>query len=320
MNPRVVSTASLLIDLPITVAHLPERGGDVLGGAAQPTPGGGFNIVAAAARQGAEVGFLSPIGIGRNGELGRSALAAEGILPLGRDDGAEDTGFCVTLTEPDGERTFVTVPGAESRVSPADLPRGLVGSDDIVFVSGYDLCYAGSGPALAAWVAELPPDALVVFDPGPLVADIPEELLEPVLRRCDLCSVNEREAEILWTVSFAGTADPAAVARAQLGKIRARLGASTQVLLRIGPAGCLVIGESVRLVPSIRVTMVDATGAGDAHAGVLMARLAAGDSLLAAVYAANVAAALTVTRHGPATSPSADELERACAARPTPTS
>lgn len=306
MTGRVVSTASLLIDLPIGVAALPERGGDALGVAAGPTAGGGFNIVAAAARQGAEVALLSPLGTGSNGRLGRDALDQEGVAHIGRVDADADTGFCVTLIEADGERTFVTVPGAEAEVGPADLPPGITASGDIIFVSGYDLCYPGSGPALADWVSRLATDLLVVFDPGPLVAEIPAALLDQVLRRCDLCTLNEREAALLWGIDLGD--DPAAAAVAQIDRLHARLRPGTTVLLRVGARGCLVIGRSVTAVPSVEVDMVDATGAGDAHAGVFMARLLAGDEVAAAVYAANIAAALTVTRRGPATSPTRREL------------
>ncbi|MFV0407748.1 MAG: PfkB family carbohydrate kinase [Propioniciclava sp.] len=311
MSGRVVSTASLIIDLPIQVSQLPERGGDVLGEGAPATPGGGFNIVAAAARQRVAVGLLSPIGTGRNGDLGRQQLGAEGVAHLGRTATVLDTGYCVTLTEPDGERSFVTVPGAEAEVSPSDLPSDAVAWGDTVFLSGYDLCYAGSGPALVAWMAGLNSGIQVVFDPGPLVGDIPPQLLAVVLARCDVLTLNEREAEILWDIRLSEAADPVAVARVAREQIHAGLSASASVLIRIGSRGCLIVGECVTLVPSIEVPMVDATGAGDAHAGALMARLLLGDDLPRAVYLANIAAALTVSQRGPATSPTRGQVEAA---------
>jgi sugar/nucleoside kinase (ribokinase family) len=58
------------------------------------------------------------------------------------------------------------------------------------------------------------------------------------------------------------------------------------------------------------VTLVDTTGAGDAHFGAYIAGLAAGRDAETAARRANVVAALTVTRRGPATSPTADETDR----------
>ena len=63
------------------------------------------------------------------------------------------------------------------------------------------------------------------------------------------------------------------------------------------------------LVPAPPVTMIDSTGAGDTHTGVLIAALAQGLDPLAAMRRANTAAAISVTRQGPATAPDRDELD-----------
>jgi len=72
------------------------------------------------------------------------------------------------------------------------------------------------------------------------------------------------------------------------------LGAPT-VLLKLGAEGCWVSQRDGVLtkLPPHRVQPVDATGAGDCFAGCLLARLAAGDGLVDAARAANVAAALS---------------------------
>ncbi|HEX9518227.1 MAG TPA: PfkB family carbohydrate kinase, partial [Streptosporangiaceae bacterium] len=53
---------------------------------------------------------------------------------------------------------------------------------------------------------------------------------------------------------------------------------------------------------------VDTNGAGDTHSGAFIAALAAGAAEIAAARSANAAAALSVTRRGPATAPTQDEL------------
>jgi len=67
------------------------------------------------------------------------------------------------------------------------------------------------------------------------------------------------------------------------------------VLLKLGAEGCWVSqrGTTPIQLPPHRVQPVDATGAGDCFAGCLLARLAAGDDLVSAARAANVAAALS---------------------------
>lgn len=54
---------------------------------------------------------------------------------------------------------------------------------------------------------------------------------------------------------------------------------------------------------------MDTNGAGDAHCGVLAAALLDGADLRTAARRANVAAALAVTRPGPATAPTAAEVD-----------
>jgi sugar/nucleoside kinase (ribokinase family) len=71
---------------------------------------------------------------------------------------------------------------------------------------------------------------------------------------------------------------------------------------------------SLSLVPAPAVVAVDTTGAGDAHAGVFLAGLAAGLPPGAAASRANAAAALVVTRPGPAVAPSRAELDAFLAA------
>jgi sugar/nucleoside kinase (ribokinase family) len=89
------------------------------------------------------------------------------------------------------------------------------------------------------------------------------------------------------------------------------------VLVRTGPDGCLLAGPAagpgragVARVPGFPAAVVDTTGAGDTHTGVFLAALAAGADPAAAARRANAAAAISVTRPGPATAPTAAELDR----------
>jgi sugar/nucleoside kinase (ribokinase family) len=160
---------------------------------------------------------------------------------------------------------------------------------------------------------------LLFLDPGPLVADIPADVLDQVLNRCDWYSCNQREAAIL-----VGESDPVEAAR-----LLARRTGRAGVIVRAGPEGCVValrvagpadqVGLSLSLIPAPAVVAVDTTGAGDAHSGVFLAGLAGGLAPAGAAWRANAAAALTVTRSGPAVSPSLAELDEFLASRGRPT-
>jgi sugar/nucleoside kinase (ribokinase family) len=112
----LISLGNVIIDIVAEVPALPERGGDMLASRAALEVGGGFNLMAAAARQGLEVGYAGALGHGPFGDLARSALAAEGIALLLPENATEqrDIGFDVVLVDAGGERTFVTAVGAEA--------------------------------------------------------------------------------------------------------------------------------------------------------------------------------------------------------------
>ena len=331
---RLVFAGEAIVDVAVHVPAFPSPGADVLASESEITVGGGFNVMAAAARQGLPVLYAGGHGTGPWGDLVRKALAAEGIDVFRGPDPLRDTGFAVALSKPGGERTYVTRLGAESAREPGCMDEVPVEQGDAVYISGYGLLSPEG--VLAGWAASLPPGALLFCDPGPLVGQIPARFLDQVLPRCDWLSCNEREAALLT-----GITDPAGAARALLS--RAKVGcAEGGVIVRAGAAGCYLAprapgtrtrtrtrgdesavhmpiavstarssdaGPGVVRVPAPAVTAVDTTGAGDAHAGVFLAALAGGLDAEAAARRANAAAALAVTRPGPATAPTRAALD-----------
>jgi sugar/nucleoside kinase (ribokinase family) len=299
---RLLLAGEALVDLMMWVPSLPERGGDQLATSSGVAVGGGFNVMAAAARQGLPVRYAGGHGTGPWGDLVRSALTSENIELLRPRDPRADTGFDVALVEPAGERTFVTSLGAESLPAPDGWEVIPAVPGDAVYVSGYGLAAPVSGPELGRWATRLPTGVTLFIDPGPLIADIPPGILDPVLDRADWWSCNQREATLLT-----GTDQPAEAAR----QLRARLPRAS-IMVRTGAAGCtLATGDDpLTEIPAPHVAAVDTTGAGDAHAGVFLASLADGLPPVAAAARANAAAALSTTRTGPATAPARDELDR----------
>jgi sugar/nucleoside kinase (ribokinase family) len=248
-------------------------------------------------------------GSGPLADFARAGLAAEGIEVILPPAPGPDTGVVIVLVEGGGERTFLTAPGAEAGLAAADLAAVRPAPGDVVYLSGYSFLHAASRGALLQWLGGL--DAgrprvpgrtgiTVVFDPGPLAGQLPAAALTAVLRRADWLTCNADEAAVL-----SGQAGPLAAARAlAVGQ--------PGVVVRTGPGGCLVSsggGEPVA-VPGWPVRPVDTTGAGDTHAGVFIAALARGAAPPEAARVANAAAALSVTRPGPATAPTASELDR----------
>jgi sugar/nucleoside kinase (ribokinase family) len=300
---RLLHLGNVVVDIVLGVPALPERGGDVLASRAEATPGGGFNVMAAAARQGLRAAYAGAHGTGPFGTMARTALAAEGIDVIQPAKAGQDTGFVLTIVEAGGERTFLTSRGAEATLTAGDLGRVSPAESDAVYLSGYSLVHDSNRAALLGWLPRLRDGNLLFFDPGPLAGSVPAGALAAVLGRADWLTCNAREAAILT-----GVTDPRAAAAALAGRT-----SRSRVLVRTGPGGCLVgrAGDGVVVhVPGFRVRVRDTNGAGDAHSGVFIAALAAGMTETAAARTANAAAAVAVTRRGPATAPTRDELAR----------
>ncbi len=293
MTGRLVSVGSVVVDVLAAVPSLPTRGGDVWASRTALSAGGGFNAMAAAARQGAPVLYAGAHGTGPFGDLARSALRAEGIAVRLAPRIDVDTGLVIVLVDDGGERTFVSGRGAEATLGPADLEDLRPEPDDVVLVSGY-----GLDDVLADWVLSVPDSVVLALDPGPLAPPGPLARVRP---RVDWWSANATEAAALT-----GMADPVAAAAALVGRAGA--------VVRTGAGGCVlaVAGADPLMVPTVAVEAVDTTGAGDTHTGVFLAALLGGSTPEAAARHANLAAADSVTRRGPATAPRAQLPVPAC--------
>ncbi len=298
---RLLHSGQVIVDLVMSLDTLPATGGDVLANSASFEAGGGFNVMAAARRNGLPVVYLGRHGTGRFGDLARAAMQAEGIeMALAASDD-KDTGLCVSLTEATTERTFISHIGAEGDLLAQDLANAVPRDDDYVYVSGYSLLLEGKAQALLDWLLALPRQITVVFDPGPLVKAPDSALMVALLPRIDIWTSNGPEA-----LAFTGASDLAGA----LLKLNEHLPAETLLVVRDGPNGCWISRNGqAEHVPGFKVKAVDSNGAGDAHAGVFIAGLANGLSPAVAARRANAAAALAVTRWGPATSPGTAEVD-----------
>ena len=302
--PRLIFTGTAIVDVMLTIDRLPEVGADALASSSRLAAGGGFNAMAAAGRDGLPVVFLGRHGRGPFGDIVRAALAAEGIEVAQPAPDNLDSGYCVALVDGRAERTFVTWVGAEGCLDRHDLDRAEVRAIDLVYVSGYGLAHPRGAAALTGWLRGLPSGTRLITDPSPLVATVGPATLAEVMARTDVFSANAREAGL---ASGSGEPDDAA------GRLVGRIRPGGLVVVRDGPNGCWLAGDNLGPVavhvPGFAVPAVDTTGAGDTHCGVLAAALARGLTPLRAARRANAAAAVSVTRSGPATAPTTAAID-----------
>lgn len=298
--PRVIHTAQALVDAVLEVPVLPARGGNVMATSYRRYAGGAVTILLAAARSGASCVHAGAVGTGPNGDLVRSALAAEGVEVSSPPVPDVDTGVCVVLVEPTAERSFVTTQGAERRISVESLASSAPQPADLVCVSGYSLVGRTRDPLLE-WLDTLDREVVVVLDPGAAFAELDPVLRDRVLARTTVWTGNADEAAALTGVH--GLREATEV-------VATLLGPDAVTIVRDGPRGCAVRqGGRTDVLPGHPQRPVDTNGAGDTHTGVLLAERAAGSSWADAATRANAAGAVKVTRRGPDTAPTRAEID-----------
>ncbi|WP_282236073.1 PfkB family carbohydrate kinase [Salinicola endophyticus] len=302
---RLIHTGQVIVDLVMPIERLPAPGGDTLAMDARFEVGGGFNVMAAASRDGMTVVYAGGHGRGQFGDMAREAMHREQIDWLAPMDEERDTGFCVALVDQAAERTFITHLGAE--IGSRDVLHRLDPMpEDHVLVSGYTLLHETAADTLIDWLGKQPGPLSVAFDPGPMIGALCPQRLDEILRRTTLLSCNAEEAQTLTA-----TGSIADALRALPTRTRAPL-----IVVRDGPRGCHLLADGQpRHVAGFVTHAVDTNGAGDAHTGVLLAALSRGQTPDEAARRANAAAAIAVSRHGPATAPVGSEIDALLAAQ-----
>ena len=303
-EPRLLHFGSAVVDFVYRLHELPKPGEDIIASSFRALPGGGYNMMTAARRSGLKTAYAGLIGDGVAGAALARALDEEDIDRLQPLYAGEDTGICITLVTDDAERTFVSRPGAECRLTCERLAVLDTTDDDWFFTSGYTLSYPECRDEQARFIASLPALSPFVLDPTGIVASIPQAVLKAALQRVDWLSCNNTEAEV---IAGAGSC-PDMAARL----LDAHCPGAKGVVIRAGAEGAWLAcrGAPPVFVPAFKVATVDTNGAGDCHVGAFVAALAGGRVPREAVRYANAAAALSTTRHGGATAPTKDEVDQ----------
>lgn len=260
------------------------------------------NAVIAAARAGARTAYLTRLGSDAFGQALLDLWAREGVDTAAVErDAQHPTGiYFVTHGAAGHEFSYLRAGSAASRMDPAWLhgpPAAVLQQCSILHVSGISLAVSASAcdTAYEAMRVAQVAGARVAFDPNLRLKLWP-------LARARACIAH---AVSLCDIFLPGLDDMAALlglhdadAIADWGHAH---GAAT-VVVKLGADGVLLSSADPAVprqrVPGCNVQLVDATGAGDCFDGNLLARLALGDDLAAAVAYANTAASLAVQGFG----------------------
>ncbi len=306
---NIVVIGSSNTDMVIRVEKIPRPGETVLGGMFAMAAGGkGANQAVAAARAGGRVAFIARIGADLFGRQALAGFKKEGIA-IGRvaQDKTAASGVALIFVERRGENCIGVAPGANGRLSPADIrdAAAVIGvADQILIQLEIPLVTVRAAVSLAARRG-----VPVILNPAP-ACPLPAKLL----RQISVLTPNETETGILTGMPVNSELAAAKAARRLL-----KLGVK-HVVMTLGARGALLANaEGVCLVPGFKVRPVDTTAAGDVFNGALAVALTEGRSLAESVRFANAAAAISVTRSGAQPSaPVRREIERLLVGRGRP--
>lgn len=252
--------------------------------------GSAANLACWLAEAGAAVELIACVGDDPLGVRATDSLAGHGVRLRVRRLADLPTGRCLVIVGPDGERTMLPDPGANTGLRADDLGAEAWSADDHLHVSGYSLIRAGSREAALTALERAREVGITISidasSSAPLQA-LPDSAIRHMCTSCDLVLANADEAAVLTGEPAPATA---AAALAEGGPI---------AVVKAGTDGAyLAHGDRLLHVPAERVAVVDTTGAGDAFAAGFLAAWRSGADDEAALVAATRLASRAVGQPG----------------------
>lgn len=297
---RICVLGAAVIDEILAVPTLPYRGADIEASSREVHIGGcGLNIASALHRLKVPSlnAFLIGSGMGVNQIAGY--LQARGIeVHLPRIDG--DNSWCLALVEPDGERSFVTATGVENNWTQTILCQLDIPRNSLIYLSGYQLV-PSADEAIVSWLESIGHAVEIVIDFGPRIEQIRPDIMARLFALNSIVTVNRDEARLL---GIDGRVEEAAEHWSNHH--------NCPLIVRRDKDGAFFYQSEQNngWVEPYRADVRDTIGAGDSHAGGLLAGLSANWNLIDAIRLGNALASYVVERTGGDCSPNMEALRR----------
>lgn len=286
---KILIIGSLNMDMDIQMERMPECGETVMGRSITYVPGGkGANQACAAGKMQGRVAMLGCIGDDSFGERQRENLAAAGVdVSYLSVEKKVPTGMAIIYIDDAGNNHIVVVPGANDRCSVDYIRKNrelLEEADYVVFQMEipYDTIFYGIREAKRL-------GKTVILNPAPVPDDLPEDIWGKI----DYLTPNEKELCRLSQVTGDRIEDYERGAWKLLEK------GVGNVLVTLGSKGAIFMNRQEKyLVPARKVQAVDTTAAGDCFHGAFLTGISEGMTVKEAIWMANLASSIAVTRKG----------------------
>ena len=246
--------------------------------------GSGANFACWLASENVEVELIARVGQADRSRI-EADLRAYRVTPNLQFDTELPTGSIVVLVEGQ-QRSFLTDRGANTKLDTSAI-RGF---PELLYLSGYSLFGSIPETEFSALIASAKAaGSMVVLDPGSagFINDFGVAKFLSVTQGVDLITPSLEEGRILT-----GEDRPEVIAAALAERY-------PMVALTLGERGAVIAkGQDIQRIDALAADLVDATGAGDAFAAGLVAKLLAGASYEDAAKHAVKRGAVAVTLVG----------------------
>lgn len=306
MKKKILIVGSSNVDFVLGVREMPRPGETLLSVSFDNVPGGkGANQACACGKLGGDSTFLSCVGNNAQGRMLLDSLQGAGVdTQYMRILENVPTGMAFITVNAAGENEIVVVPGANALcdIHYFEACRRVLEETDIVLAqleTPVEDVYALLKAAKAM-------GKTTILNPAPAPDSLPEDVLPAI----DWLTPNETELGKLTGMPTETLEEIHLAAQKLLDK------GVGHVLVTIGSRGVYLCGpEGAGQYPTVKVTPVDTTAAGDTFNAGFAVGLSEGMLPAQAIALANRAASISVTRKGAQTSiPTREEVDRAMAA------
>lgn len=299
---NIVVIGSINTDMVTCAPNLPVPGESKLATSFNIHFGGkGANQAVAAARAGGKVTFIAKVG---NDDFGKDAIENYKKDHISTDyisvDEKEPSGVALIMVgNLSGQNSIMVAPGANHTLSIEDIKKAedVISKADVVLVQ----LEIPMETVLFSLQLAKKHGVTTILNPGPA-----KFLSEEVWGNVDYITPNESETHFLVGIDPKTDANIKKASAILLEKV------NKGVVLTLGQRGAFYSskeGKSI-LVPSITVSAVDPTAAGDVFNGYLAYGISAGLWVRNSIIMANKAATISVTRKGAQASiPHKEELK-----------
>ena len=285
---NILVFGSTCVDVIIRVDHLPKTEENLHPESQRFAIGGcAYNVANILGRAGADMTFVTPVG--RQGVFG--PFVGERLHALGFASPVDlpeaQNGCCYCFVEKSGERTFVSIHGAEYTFDPAWMAPYEGKTFDYGYVCGLEV-EERTGEALVAWL-ENAKIGTIFYAPGPRGVRIKKELTDRLFALHPVLHVNAGEAKAM--AGFDNLDDA-------LRALHLRTGNTVIATMGADGVRCIENGQLYSVVGEPAEHVVDTIGAGDSHAGATLLGLCRGMSLRSSLSLANRVSAAVVETDG----------------------